>query len=322
MKYGHVPGVTKPIARLVQGAVSASSGDDAPNFALWDALFALGCNTFDTAHIYGGGESERKLGRWIRQNNLRDEVVIITKGAHPMDGRNRVTPDDITADLNDSLQRLQVEHIDLYLLHRDDPAVPVGPIVEILNQHQRAGRIGAFGGSNWTHDRIRAANEYAAAHGLTPFAMSSPNYSLAEQIKEPWAGCISIAGPAGAAARAYYHATQMPLFTWSSLAGGFFSGRFRPHNLDQFTDYFDKLCVESYCYEHNFKRLERAERLAQDKGFTLPQVALAFVMNQPLNIFALIGCRSADEFAQNIAALEMALTETELRWLDLQVYAA
>ena len=83
----------------------------------------------------------------------------------------------------------------------------------------------------------------------------------------------------------------MAIFAWSSLAGGFFSGRFRRDNLDSFSEYLDKLCVTTYCHEDNFQRLERAEQLAQQYGMTLPQIAMAYVTNQPLNIYALVGCR-------------------------------
>lgn len=318
MKYGYVTGLDKQVSRLVQGTASGSGLEDALVFELYDAVFAQGCNTFDTAHGYGKGEAERKLGRWIKANNNRDQVVIITKGAHPYDGRKRVTPEDITSDINESLERLQVDHVDLYLLHRDDPDLPVGPLVEVLNEHYKAGKMKAFGGSNWNIPRILEANAYAAEHGLTPFVMSSPNFSLADQVKEPWPDCLTISGPANADARAHYQATQMPLFTWSSLAGGFFSGRFRRDNLDQFTDYFDQVCVEAYCYEDNFKRLDRVEQLAQEKGVTSMQIAMAYVLSQPLNIFALVGCRSGEEFAQNVAALELPLTQDEMDWLDLR----
>jgi aryl-alcohol dehydrogenase-like predicted oxidoreductase len=204
------------------------------------------------------------------------------------------------------------------LLHRDDPGVPVGPIVEVLNEHLAAGRIHVFGGSNWTPERIQAANEYAAAHGLVPFAASSPNFSLAEQVREPWPNCISISGPQGEAVRAWYGQNEMPLFTWSSLAGGFFSGRFTRDNLDSFETYLDKLCVESYCYEDNFKRLDRARQLAEEKGLTLPQVALAYVLSQPLNIFALVGCQSGAEFKANMEASQVRLTPAEIEWLELK----
>ena len=86
-----------------------------------------------------------------------------------------------------------------------------------------------------------------------------PNFSLAVQIEPPWANCISISGPDGAAARAWYQEHNMPLFTWSSLAGGFFSGRFRRDNLDTFDSYGDRLCVTSYCSEENFQRLDRVK---------------------------------------------------------------
>jgi aryl-alcohol dehydrogenase-like predicted oxidoreductase len=318
MEYAHIPGINKPISRLVQGTVMINSAELEWSFALLDEIFALGCTTFDTAHGYGQGDCERTVGRWVNERGLREQVVIIGKGAHHNQDRQRVTPFDITADIYDSLARFKFDHIDLYLLHRDDPGVPVGPIVEVLNEHLAAGRIHVFGGSNWTPERIQAANEYAAAHGLVPFAASSPNFSLAEQVREPWPNCISISGPQGEAVRAWYGQNEMPLFTWSSLAGGFFSGRFTRDNLDSFETYLDKLCVESYCYEDNFKRLDRARQLAEEKGLTLPQVALAYVLSQPLNIFALVGCQSGAEFKANMEASQVRLTPAEIAWLELK----
>ncbi len=316
MNYGQVPGLDKKISRLVQGTVMVNGDDTKKEFALLDGIYELGCTTFDTAHVYGSGKNERAVGQWVRDNNLRENVVILAKGAHHNEDRKRVTPHDISADIYDSLARFKFEYLDLYILHRDDPSVPVGPIVEVLNAHQKAGRIRAFGGSNWSSARIDEANRYAAEHGLTPFAASSPNLSMAEQIKEPWSGCISIGGKKGESHRAYYQEHQTPLFTWSSLAGGFFSGRFRRDNLETFTGYFDKLCIECYCVEENFQRLDRAEELAKKKGLTIPQIAFAYVMNQPLNIFALVGCQTPQEFKDNMAAADIKLTPEEMKWLE------
>ena len=316
MRYGTLPGLDKPVSRLVQGTVMVSSAEQERSFRLLDEVYALGCTTFDTAHVYGNGDNERTVGRWVRERGLREEVVIIAKGAHHNADRKRVTPFDITADLHDSLARFGFDHIDLYVLHRDDPAVAVGPIVEILNEHQKSGKVRAFGASNWSQARFAEANRYAAAHGLTPFTVSSPNFSLAEQVQEPWPGCVSIGGPSGRAARAWYQKENTPLLTWSSLAGGFFSGRFRRDNLGGFTSYLDKLCVSSYCYEENFVRLERAEALAQEKGVSLPQLALAYVTSQPLDIYALVGCNSGAEFEANLGALNLKLSEAECRWLE------
>jgi aryl-alcohol dehydrogenase-like predicted oxidoreductase len=316
MKYGQIPGVGKPVARVVQGTTMISTAEQERSSALLDAVLEQGGTTFDTAHVYGRGEVERALGRWISDRGVRDQVVIVGKGAHPMDGRQRVTPADITSDLHESLERLGTDVIDLYLLHRDDPSVPVGPIVEVLNQHLRAGKILAFGGSNWHPERIQEANQYAAAHGLTPFVASSPNFSLAEQQRPPWEGCISVSGEAGRAEREWYQAAGMPLFTWSSLAGGFFSGRFRRDNLDSFSSYSDKIVVESYANEANFARLDRAQQLAAERGLSAAQVALAYVLSQPVTIHALVGCQTRDEFAQNVAAGELELTPAELAWLS------
>jgi aryl-alcohol dehydrogenase-like predicted oxidoreductase len=316
MNYGNVPGLDKKISRLVQGTVMVNGDDIKKEFALLDGIYELGCTTFDTAHVYGSGRNERTVGQWVRDRGLREKVVIIAKGAHHNQDRKRVTPHDITSDIYDSLARFRFDYLDLYILHRDDPSVPVGPIIDVLNHHQKAGRIRAFGGSNWSHQRLDEANRYAKEHGLTPFVASSPNFSLADQVKEPWEGCVSIGGSRGKDSRAYYQEHQTPLFTWSSLAGGFFSGRFRRDNLNSFTDYLDKLCVECYCVEENFKRLDRAEELAKQKGLTLPQIAMSYVMSQPLNIFALVGCQTPQEFKANVDAMNLKLTSDEMKWLE------
>jgi aryl-alcohol dehydrogenase-like predicted oxidoreductase len=316
VNYGRVPGVDKPVARIVQGTVMVRSEEVEKSFALLDEVFELGGTTFDTAHQYGGGDSERTFGRWVRERGLRDEVVVIGKGAHHNADRKRVTPFDITADLFDSLARFGFDHIELYLLHRDDPSVPVGPIVEVLNEHLSEGRIGAFGGSNWTPERLREANAYARENDLTPFVASSPNLSLAEQAVEPWPGCVSISGRAGESDREWYAREGIPLFTWSSLAGGFFSGRFTRDNLDSFDGYLDLLCVETYCLEENFERLDRARVLAAERGLTVPQIALAYVLDQPLEVFALVGCNTGEEFRANVAAGDIQLTPEELAWLE------
>ena len=220
------------------------------------------------------------------------------------------------ADIHDSLARFKTDYIDLYLLHRDDPDVPVGPIVECLHEHKEKGHIHAYGGSNWSHERIAAANAYAKNYGLTPFVVSSPHFSLADQAQPPWSGCVTISGPSQKTTRTWYQAQKMPLFTWSSLAGGFFSGKFRPDNLETFESYFDKLCVDVYCFGENWGRLERAEKLAAEKGVSLPQIALAYVLNQPQDIYALIACWTPEEVVDNVKALEIELSVDELKWLE------
>jgi aryl-alcohol dehydrogenase-like predicted oxidoreductase len=319
MEYAHLDGIPARLSRIVQGSVMVSSDDQDAANALLDAVYEHGGRTFDTAHGYGEGKAERAIGAWIASRGVRDDIVILGKGAHPYDGRVRVTPEDITSDLNESLERMGVDVIDLYVLHRDNPDVPVGPIVEILNEHQRAGQIRQFGGSNWTTARIGEANQYAAERGLHPFTVSSPNYSLARQAVPPWEGCISISGEPGESERAWYIAQGMPVFPWSSLAGGFFSGRFTRHNLDTFTGYFDVLAVKSYGFEENFRRLDRVKEIAARYDASIPQVAMAWVLDGPMNTFPIVGSRTGDEFAANAAALDLKLAPQEVAWLDLQI---
>jgi len=316
MKFGKLPGISKPISRLVQGTVMLSSYEDSATFELLDAVLAAGINTFDTAHGYGMGQCEIAFGKWQNDRGVRDEIVILGKGAHPYDGKVRVTPECIASDIAESLKRMQTDTIDLYILHRDDVTVPVGPIMDVLNDHLKKGVIKAIGGSNWTTARLAEANAYAAANGLTPMQASSPNFSLAEQAKEPWEGCTTISGPAYAADRAWYTEQKMPLFTWSSLAGGFFSGRFTPDNLHTFDNYFEKLCTEVYCYGDNWGRLERVKQLAEKKGASSAQIAIAYVLNQPFETYALVAAWKPEEAADSVKAADIELTAEEIAWLE------
>lgn len=316
MKYEKLDGVANPIARLVLGTMIVNSNELERSFQLLDDAYELGYTTLDTAHAY---PSEWAIGQWMEERKLRDKVVVISKGAHPSRERKRVTTFDITSDLHDSLARLRTDYIDLYLLHRDDTDLPVGPIVEVLNEHLRAGKIRSFGGSNWTHSRIAEANAYAKAHGLVEFTSSSPHYSLAEQVEEPWApGCIAISGPMEKAARNWYAENQMPVFAYSSLARGFFSGRITRKLFLENKDQIDPACLQAYCYEQNFKRLDRVEQLAAEKGASVPEIALAYVLSQPFNVFPIVGAANKAELKANLTVLDIRLTAKEVAWLDLE----
>ena len=318
MEYGKLPGIDKPVSRVIQGAIMLHDERLDAAFKLLDGVFAAGCTAIDSARVYQHGHSEGAVGAWVRERGLRDQVVLITKGAHPSpENGHRVTPQDIAADVQTSLASYGVEMIDVYLLHRDDPPVPVGPIIETLNEQQAAGRIGIFGGSNWSPERLEAANEYAYAHNLQPFAVSSPHFSLATQYEEPWPGCRSIAGEANRADREWYAQQQTPLLSWSSLAGGFMTGRFRRDNLDSFTSALDLTTVHAYCGEENFQRLERAKQLASQRGVTLPQIALAYVLSQPtLDTYALVGSATPAEYQMNADAVAIRLSADEIAWLE------
>lgn len=310
-----IPGLDRALAPVIQGTMMLKELGDATSMALLDGVFEQGGTTFDTAHVYGGGECERIFGRWLALRGVRDEVLVIGKGGEPAEDRSRVTPEDLTADLGDSLDRMGVDRVDLYLVHVDDPRADVVSVVECLDGHRRSGLIGAYGVSNWTSARITEANEYAASRGLAPVVASSVNLSLAVQRELPWQGNLSISGDSGAVEREFYRRNGMPVLTWSTLAGGFFSGRFRRDNLHEFTDYFSAVTARAYGSEANFNRLERAVEVGRRYGVTAAQVALAWVMHQPLTVHPLVGSATPAEFAENLAATRLSLTSHELAWI-------
>jgi 1-deoxyxylulose-5-phosphate synthase len=320
VEYNKIKGVEKPVARLLQGTVMLKKAKRDENHKLLDRLLERGFTTFDAAHGYGRGEVERELGLWIKERGIRDDVVILTKGAHPYPPKEpeRVTPEFIRRDLEESLERLQTDFVEIYLLHRDNPDYPVGEIVDVLNEQKELGRIGIFGGSNWSMERIKAANNYATANGLTPFAISSPQFSVAEMIHAPWPGCISVSGEQGEVAREWYDANGISLFTWSSLAGGFMTGKFTRDNLDTFTDDLDTNPIGAYAFENNFQRLDRVKELAQDKGASIPQISLAYVLSHTPQTHAIVAAWEIDQIDDNLRAVDIKLTAEEIAWLELK----
>jgi aryl-alcohol dehydrogenase-like predicted oxidoreductase len=305
MKYGKVNHLDRPVSRLIMGVDNQVGFPQAA--VMFDDFFERGGTTFDTAWIYAGGMLERLLGWWIKLRNVRDQVVVIAKGAHaPL-----CTPRDLTRQLHESLERLGTDHADLYLMHRDNEEVPVGEFVDVLNEHKSAGRIRAFGGSNWSLERVQAANDYAAKNGKTPFAAVSNNFSLARMVNPPWGGCISASDKES---RAWLERTKLPLLAWSSQARGFFlPGNAAPDKTDHDTE-----LVRCWYADDNFKRLERVNELAKKRNVLPINIALAYVLNQPFPTFALIGPRQLSETRTSLTALDVELSPDELRWLNLE----
>jgi 1-deoxyxylulose-5-phosphate synthase len=278
----------RPLSRLVLGTLLVDED-------VLDEWVRAGGNIIDTAHVYGDGDAERALGAWLAKRPDAD-VVVLTKGAHPDGDVRRVTPEAIASDLRESTERLG-RSPDLYMLHRDDRDLPVGPIMECLNEHLRAGRIRALGASNWTCERIDEANAYAAANGLEGFCCSSTHLSLATQNEEHWDGTLSACEPG---IHDWHARTQMPLFAWSAQARGFFAG----HESESVDRVYDN--------EPNRERRRRAHALAQRLGCTANQVALAWVLAQPFPVHAVVGVRTVAQLQEAIGALDVELSEEDL----------
>ncbi len=331
--------LNREVSSVAMGTMPLFSGDLQEHMDHLDMATEMGVNLLDTAIGYGGAEIS--IGKWMTARGNRKDMVILTKGCHPGPDGKRVTPKDLAEDLYKSLDRLETDYIDIYLLHRDDLDLPVAPIVDALNEHFQAGRIKSFGVSNWTHKRIQEANEYAKANGLEPFRLSSPQYSLAEEYSAPWApGTVTIAGPKNAEARAWYAENKMPVLAYSSLARGFFSGMItreryeaeKDHLMspavlfsgkatkDQLTgrgETMDPIMAHAYCGEGNFERLDRVRILADEKGVTIAQIALAFITSGAMNVFPISGVANRSELQSTIDAIKIKLTQKELDWLDL-----
>ncbi len=318
MRYGSIPGVGDRVSRLVLGSMVFSIQPEAfdNTCRLLDHFTRAGGTTVDTARIYAQGTSESAFGKWLERSGNRADMVVLGKGAHHNTDTlaRRVTPAAIHEDVEISLREMGLATIDIYILHKDDSDAEVGPIVEALNEEADAGRIKVFGGSSWSTERLAEANAYAAEHGLRAFTVSSPNLALAVPNEPMWVGCVSIAGDSPA--QAWYQQTGMPVFAWSAQARGFFSGRYKPELTEGVTTDAQNV-IRTYYSSDNWERYRRADELAELKGCTLRQVALAWVLHSPLDVFALIGPATVAELDDCLGALDVELTPAEVAWLDL-----
>lgn len=326
MEYGRIPGIEKEVSRIVAGTGQVTQGGSVDEyFKVWDKAFESGINVLDSGREYADGFAEQCIGKWLKSRGNRDKMVIISKGCHHNDYRRRVTPFDLYADVFDSLAFLGVDYFDLYFLHRDDESVPVKVMMDALFENYQAGRIKAYGVSNWKWERVKEANDYAAANGMPELVATSQHFSLAEQIRDPWGGgCVSLTGDRQEDARAYQREKKIPLFAYSSLSLGLLTGRIFRENYKGMLrqGVITEACERAYCYEQNFKRIERAKLLAERKNVTIPALALAYVLNYPkiggFETFALVGAVTPREVEMNIAASEIQLTTKEMLWLDLK----
>ncbi len=303
MKYGSIAGVDKPISRLVMGSMPLTSWPYSS--VMLDDFFEQGGNCLDSAYIYNGGLSEKMLGHWMKNRDIREQVVLLDKGAHTP----HCNPQALVSQLQESLTRLQTDYVDIYMLHRDNPDIPVGEFITVLNEQKHAGRMRIFGASNWSIERVEEANRWAAEHGMSGFSAMSNNFSLARMVDPVWAGCISASD---ARSRAWFTEQQMPLMPWSSQARGFFTGRANPN------DHSDAELVRCWYSEDNFRRLERVNAMAKERGVLPINIALAYVLCQSFPTFPLIGPRLLSETRTSIPGLDIQLTPEEVRWLNLE----
>ncbi len=280
-----------------------------------DALLAqyldAGGNFVDTAHCYafwvpgGLGASERELGASLRRLGCRDRVVVVTKGGHSDGGPDYPRPADFLSapvldrDLDESLERLGLETVDLYYLHRDDGVTPVEAVIDWINRQIGRGRIRFAGASNWSVARIAAANAYAAQAGLHGFVASQVQWSLADPDwkagEEPTMRSVT------SEEFAWHTASQFPVVAYSATANGYFAGNGQT--------------PRSYVNPTNHARWERAHTLSAHLSCTPTQVALAYLMHQPFPVFPLFSTLKPDHLAEALSSVDVKLSDTDVRWL-------
>ncbi len=299
-----IEGVSRPVSALIMGCDNRNSS--AEGAIVWDAWLDAGGNAFDTGFVYGGGTHEAALGEWIGARGVADEIVVIAKGAHSP----YCTPRAIETQLEISLNRLGLNSVPIYIMHRDNPAVPVDEFVDALNRLHDKGRIGIFGGSNWSVGRFREANAHAAKTGQQRMRILNNNLSLAVMEKPVWAGCVTSNNPE---TLDFLRTENTVHLSWSSQARGFFLP-------EELRNRLPKNIGPEECFgsDGNRERRRRAETLAEERGVSAHNVATAWVIGQSFPSFALIGPRSPGEIVSTLPGVDLSLTEAELAWLNLE----
>ncbi len=313
----HFAPLDRAVSQLVMGVDAARTPTAVA--VSWDRFVELGGNVVDTGWMYDQGRAQTRLGWWIESRGIRDELVILDKGAHtpvppwPLELFTACTPAEVTRQHLEGLDRLRTDHVDVFMLHRDNPAVPVGEFVDVMNRHVAAGTMRSWGVSNWTLDRIEAADAYAAGHGLLGVQSVSNQFSLARWVQPIYEGAVTATTDEFTA---WLRRTGTPLLPWSSQARGWFAGESSTHVPRDFADRAAGELELFWGSDANRGRRDRARDLATELAVTPVTVALAWVLAQPFPVFPIIGPRELSELESSAAACAVTLTAEQLARLD------
>lgn len=310
-----LPSTPLSVSPLCLGGVPfGNTISETETFALLDRFVALGGTFIDTARIYSDwvpGEkrrSERVLGDWLAARGKREKLIIASKGAHPFIESldvPRTSAVEIRDDLEGSLQTLRTEVIDLYWLHRDEPARPVEQFIDVLNAFLREGKIRAFGASNWTTDRLRAANAYAQQSGQQGFCANQPFWCLgvAQSRPPPFTGYVKY----DAEMDRFHRETGLAVIPYTAQANGFFSKLARG---DAGLERHDFHVPANLTAGRVVRELAALKRVAPSA------VVLAYLWSRAFPVIPIIGSRTIAQLEDCIAALPVRLTPAEIATLE------
>jgi 1-deoxyxylulose-5-phosphate synthase len=315
MQYVNLGRTGLKVSRLCLGMMSYGSkgwrewvleGDEAKPFV--ERALEAGINFFDTADVYSLGESERITGRLLRELGVkRHSVVIATKvhGQMSDDVNDRgLSRKHILSSIDKSLERLGMDHVDIYQIHRWDYNTPIEETMEALNDVVRAGKARYIGASSMFAWQFAKAQYTAQSHGWTRFVSMQNHYNLVyrEEEREMIPLCLD---------------QGVGLIPWSPMARGFFAGdRERGGGGATSRAKSDPFAKQLYFREEDFAVAERVAEVASGRGVTGSQVALAWMLNLPHVTSPIIGATKMDHLEQAIATLDIQLSEEEIKRLE------
>lgn len=311
MIYKNIAGMR--VSSLVFGADSMGSGtDEKTAFALFDRATELGCNTIDTARIYGAydggkiGDSEKTIGKWLKSRGGRDKIVISTKCAHPPMGHmdiSRLSKEEIEGDVDASLKALGTECIDILWLHRDDLRLSTEPIIDTLNGLVKKGKVRAFAASNWRARRIAEANEYARKTGQLGFAASQIKWSAA--ITSPQFSDDPTLVEMNKTEYEFYKNAKMPVFAFASQAKGFFQ---KYHAGGEGA--LSAKARERYLCDENTARYKHLLEICGKYGISLSAAVVAsLTSNRDFDTSAIVGCKTLAQLNDTFSGADTVIEE-------------
>jgi aryl-alcohol dehydrogenase-like predicted oxidoreductase len=273
-----------------------------------DAYLAAGGTLLDTADTYGDGASERTLAPWLARHH--DDVVVATKVRFPVSdpGGQGLDPERVRRACDASLWRLRIDTIDLYQVHAPDPDAPLGDTLEALDGLVRAGKVRALGASNFPAWLLAWAVGLQDREGWAPFVSLQPQYSLVERSVE-----VEVLP--------FCRAAGLAVLPWGPLGAGFLTGRYgreeqpppgtRMGDADQS---FEEAPARR-AVERNFRAVDEAQTIAEARGATVAQVALAWLLAQPGVTSPIVGPRTLEQLEDLLPAAGLELDAGELERL-------
>ncbi|MGY1694342.1 aldo/keto reductase [Geodermatophilus sp. SYSU D00814] len=289
--------------------------DEAGAHEQLDVFVEAGGTLVDTADVYSAGASEEIVGRWLaaRPADVRDRVVLATKGRFPMGAEPNALGSSrrhLRRALDDSLRRLGVEHVDLYQLHAWDPLTPLEESLRFLDDAVSAGKVGYPGLSNFTGWQLQRAVDVAERDRLAVPVTLQPNYSLLVRGTEAEIVPACLFNGLG-------------LLPWGPLAGGWLSGKYtrdqRPQGTTRLGEDPDR-GMEAYDRvggrERTWDVLEAVQDVAESRGVSMPQVALAWLRARPAVTSVILGARTTGQLRDNLGSADLVLSAEETARLD------